>query len=60
VARLLTPVVLLTWLAHQLPAHLGLWLYIPLWAAMAVVAIVALCRRDGMPWYRTARWWCCA
>ncbi|MGH3156869.1 MAG: hypothetical protein ACRDNF_09875 [Streptosporangiaceae bacterium] len=45
-------VVVLTWLAHQLPAHLGLWLYIPLWAAMAAIALVALYRRSGKPWYR--------
>ena len=44
-------VVLLTWLVHQLPAHLGLWLYVPLWVVLAVLAIVAL-RRRGSPWHR--------
>jgi hypothetical protein len=47
-------VVVLTWLAHQLPAHLGLWLYVPLWLVLAAVAIVALYRRDGRPWHRDA------
>jgi hypothetical protein len=45
-------VLVLTWLAHQLPAHLGLWLYIPLWAVMAAIALAALYRRGGKPWYR--------
>jgi hypothetical protein len=45
-------VVVLTWLAHQLPAHLGLWLYLPLWAAMAAVAIAALRRQGLTGWHR--------
>jgi uncharacterized membrane protein len=46
-------VAVLTWLVHQLPAHLGLWLYVPLWVAMVAVALAALRRRDGeRGWYR--------
>jgi hypothetical protein len=45
-------VVVVTWLAHQLPAHLGLWLYLPLWAVMAAVAIAALRGRAGRDWHR--------
>lgn len=44
-------VVMLTWLVHQLPAQLGLWLYLPLWLVLAVLAIVAL-HRPGRPWHR--------
>jgi hypothetical protein len=44
-------VAVLSWLVHQLPQHLGLWLYLPLWAVLAVLAIVAL-RRPGRPWHR--------
>lgn len=44
-------VVALTWLVHQLPAHLGLWLYLPLWVVLAALGIVAL-RWLGKPWHR--------
>jgi hypothetical protein len=44
-------VAVLSWLMHQLPAHLGLWLYLPLWVVLAVLAVVAL-RRPGKPWHR--------
>jgi hypothetical protein len=44
-------VAVLSWLVHQLPAHLGLWLYLPLWVVLAVLAIGAL-RRPGKPWHR--------
>lgn len=46
-------VVVLTWLVHQLPAQLGLWLYLPLWLVLGALAIVAL-RRPGRPWHRDA------
>ncbi len=46
-------VLVVTWLMQRLPARLGLWLYLPLWAAMAVIAILALCLpRAGAPWRR--------
>jgi hypothetical protein len=45
-------VAVVTWLMHQLPAGLGLGLYLPLWAAMAVVAIVSLRLTRGRPWRR--------
>jgi hypothetical protein len=47
-------VVVVTWLMHRLPAGLGLLWLLPLWAAMAAVAAVALARRRGEPWHRDA------
>ena len=44
-------VVVVTWLIHQLPYHLGLYGLLPLWLAMAGVAFVAL-RRRLVPWHR--------
>ncbi len=35
-------VIAVTWLMHQLPAGLGLWLYVPLWIAMAAIGLIAL------------------
>jgi hypothetical protein len=45
-------VVVLTWLVHQLPARLGLLWLVPLWTAMAAIAIAALSRRRRAAWYR--------
>ena len=50
-------VVVLTWLMHQLPPGLGLWWYVPLWLALAAVAVIALgsASRTGdraSPWRR--------
>jgi hypothetical protein len=45
-------VMVLTWLARQLPPHLGLLWLIPLWAAMAAVAVTALRHKRGRPWRR--------
>jgi len=45
-------VVVLTWLMHRLPRHLGLLWYVPLWTAMAAVAIATLCMRRGRAWRR--------
>lgn len=45
-------VVVVTWLMHRLPRQLGLLWLVPLWTAMAAVAIVALFRRRGRPWHR--------
>jgi hypothetical protein len=45
-------VVVLTWLVHQLPARLGLLWLVPLWTAMAAIAIAALSRRRGAAWHR--------
>jgi hypothetical protein len=47
-------VIALTWAVHQLPPGLGLLLLIPLWAAMAAVAIGALFWRRRRPWHRDA------
>jgi hypothetical protein len=44
-------VVVLTWLVHQLPSRLGLWLYVPLWLLMTAIAVIALTRRRR-PWHR--------
>jgi hypothetical protein len=44
-------VAVVTWLMHRLPPWLGLLLLLPLWAAMAAVAIVALATRRR-PWQR--------
>jgi hypothetical protein len=38
-------VAVVTWLMHRLPPGLGLLWLIPVWAAMAAVAFLALCRR---------------
>ena len=45
-------VVVLTWLVHQLPPGLGLWLLIPLWLVMAAVAVVALAWGRARAWRR--------
>jgi hypothetical protein len=45
-------VAVLTWLVHQLPPRLGLLWLIPLWTAMAAVAITALRLQRGHPWRR--------
>jgi hypothetical protein len=45
-------VVVLTWLMHRLPRHLGLLWYVPLWTAMAVIAIAALFVPHGGAWRR--------
>jgi hypothetical protein len=45
-------VVVLTWLVHRLPPRLGLLWLLPLWAAMAAVATVALARRRAEAWHR--------
>ena len=47
-------VVVVTWLMHRLPAHLGLLWYLPLWAVMTVIAITALAWRGRAPWTRDA------
>lgn len=47
-------VAVFTWLAHRLPQGLGLWLLLPLWAVMTVIAVVALRRRAAPPWWRDA------
>jgi hypothetical protein len=44
-------VVVVTWLMHQLPYHLGLYWLLPLWLVMAGVAFIAL-RRRLLPWHR--------
>ena len=45
-------VVVLTWLMHRLPHRLGFGWYIPVWAGMAVVALLALRRKRRKPWHR--------
>jgi hypothetical protein len=45
-------VVMLTWLVHRLPQHLGLLWYVPLWAMMALIAIAALLVPRGGAWRR--------
>ncbi len=45
-------VIVVTWLAHQISPSLGLLWLVPLWTAMAAVAIVARRRRRGRPWHR--------
>jgi len=45
-------VVALTWLMHQLPPRLGLWLYVPLWLVMAALAVAALRWGAGAAWHR--------
>ena len=44
-------VLVLTWLAHQLPPGAGLWWLIPLWAAMAALAVVALRLPGRRAWH---------
>lgn len=45
-------VVVVTWLAQRLPAGLGLFLLVPLWAVMAAIAAAALRLRRDDPWHR--------
>jgi hypothetical protein len=45
-------VLVFTWLMQGLPSRLGLLWYLPLWCAMAAVAIVALSRPRRRPWHR--------
>jgi hypothetical protein len=45
-------VAVLTWLVRRLPPRLGLLWLVPLWAAMAAVAIAALALRRGAIWRR--------
>lgn len=44
-------VIAVSWLAQRLPPGLGLLWLVPLWLAMATVALLALLRRR-MPWHR--------
>jgi hypothetical protein len=44
-------VIVIAWLVQRLPRHLGLLWLVPLWAAMAVVALLALWWRRE-PWHR--------
>ena len=45
-------VLVFTWLMQRLPQRLGLLWYVPLWCAMAAIAIVALARPRRRPWHR--------
>lgn len=45
-------VAVLSWLVRQLPARLGLLWLLPVWAAMAAIAIAALRRRRSADWHR--------
>jgi hypothetical protein len=45
-------VVVVTWLAQRLPARLGLFLLLPLWAVMAAIGAAALRLRRGDSWHR--------
>ena len=45
-------VVVLTWLMHRLPKHLGLLWYVPLWTTMVLIAIAALFVPHGGIWRR--------
>jgi hypothetical protein len=45
-------VIAFTWLMQRLPRPLGLLWYVPLWCALAAIAIVALARVRRRPWYR--------
>jgi hypothetical protein len=47
-------VVAVSWLARQVAGRLGLFWLLPLWAAMAAVALVALRRSRGWAWHRDA------
>jgi hypothetical protein len=44
--------VVLTWLMHRLPPQLGLLWYVPLWTAMAAIAVTALLLRRVRAWRR--------
>lgn len=44
--------VVLTWLMHRLPRGLGFGWYIPVWAGMVAIAVLALRRRRREPWHR--------
>ncbi len=46
-------VTVVTWLMRRLPAGLGLFWYVPLWAVMTALAAAALARRRR-PWHRDA------
>ena len=48
-------VVVVTWLIHQLPAGLGLWLYVPLWIAMSGIGLIALYLGRARAWHRGRR-----
>jgi hypothetical protein len=43
---------LLTWVIHRIPRRLGLLFYVPLWAAMAAIALWALFWSRRRPWTR--------
>jgi hypothetical protein len=45
-------VAVITWLAQRLPARLGLFLLLPLWAVMAAIGAVTLRLRRGDSWHR--------
>jgi hypothetical protein len=45
-------VAVVTWLAQRLPAGLGLFLLVPLWAVMAVLAAATLRLRREDSWHR--------
>ena len=45
-------VVVVTWLMHLLPHGLGFGWYLPLWACMAALALLALRRPGRKPWRR--------
>ena len=45
-------VAVLTWLMHQLPPRLGLWLFVPLWLAMTALALAALRWGRDNAWHR--------
>jgi len=47
-------VVVITWLAQRLPARLGLFLLLPLWAAMVAIGAITLRLRRGGSWHRDA------
>ncbi len=47
-------VVVVTWLMHLLTHRLGLRWFVPLWMAMASIAIIALFLRRGQAWRRDA------
>ena len=47
-------VVVFTWLARRLPPTLGLWLYLPLWLAMAAIAGLGLTVGRPRPWHQDA------